>query len=359
MVLAMAVGMEGCGRSMEGPRAVLREAPPVELPGVPDGGDPPRWVYDCNNPVHWDGDTMYVISSSMHPYRGKGPDLFNLGRPPQRVVYDNEAAWRGGGRWIEATYKDPESGLLHGWYHHEPPNRDVCPDRPLTAPEIGAIVSEDNGLHWRDLGIVITAPPGSLECATVNGYFAGGNGDFSVILDREGRYFYFMMGTYYRDTAQQGIAVARMAYADRDAPVGRVWKYHEGGWDQPGLGGNVAPIFGVRTDWHREDADALWGPSIHWNTHLGQYVMLLNRAIDQAWKQEGVYISFNPEVADPKGWTEPVRIMAASGSQWYPQVVGVGEPAGGTDKLAGRVTRFFLRGRSAHEIVFLRPGERE
>ena len=34
------------------------------------------------------------------------------------------------------------------------------------------------------------------------------------------------------------------------------------------------------------EPDAFWGPAVHWNTHLQQYVMLLNRAFDPRWAQE-------------------------------------------------------------------------
>ncbi len=62
----------------------------------------------------------------------------------------------------------------------------------LTAPGIGAAVSRDEGHTWDDLGILIEGGPGTLNYATQNYYFAGGNGDFSVILDRRGEFFYFL-----------------------------------------------------------------------------------------------------------------------------------------------------------------------
>jgi hypothetical protein len=40
------------------------------------------------------------------------------------------------------------------------------------------------------------------------------------------------------------------------------------------------------------------GPSIHWNTYLQQYVMLLNRA-QEAADSEGIYISYSTNLADP------------------------------------------------------------
>lgn len=275
---------------------VLRPAEPYRLPGGPtkDG----RGDTDCNNAVHWDGDTMYVFASFGHPFRSAGPDLFRLSRPSERTDFDNAGTWQGGCRWIEATYKAAD-GRLYGWHHNEP--HPVCNKDHWTAPRIGAVVSTDNGLTWKDLGIVLTAPPDSLNCDSKNFYFVGGNGDFCVNLDRDQRFFYFFISAYHKDVAEQGVAVARMACADRDAPIGKVAKWHKEQWSEPGLGGHVTPIYPVRADWHRADADASWGPSVHWNTHLGQWVMLLNRAKDKDWNQKGVYVAFNTDIGRPAG----------------------------------------------------------
>lgn len=340
----------GCTPTSREPTFSLREAPRIQLPGVIKPEQTDFGPTDCNNPVHWSAGRMFVFSSMGHPWRSSGSDLLNLERRSERTVFDNAAVWKGGARWIESTHKD-EDGLLYGWYHNEPSN--VCPGTGLTAPRIGAVVSEDDGLHWRDLGIVLEAPAGSLNCGTPNVYFAGGNGDFVVIQDQARRFFYFLFSTYHQDPAEQGVAVARMRCSDRKDPVGKVWKWRAGDWREPGLGGHVTPIFTVAVDWHRQDVDALWGPSVHWNTHLRQYVMLLNRAVDPAWKQEGVYISFNPDLAVPTAWSKPTKVLGdLGGDEWYPQVIGTDKAKGETDKLAGRAPRLFVRGVSRHEIVF-------
>ncbi|MGQ9651216.1 MAG: hypothetical protein ACUVXJ_13985 [Phycisphaerae bacterium] len=346
----------------EVPVAVLRPAPPMELPGAAMPEKNATGLVDCNNPVHWDGDAMYVFSSIGYADRSEGADLFSLKGPSVRTHYDNEADASIGARWIEATFKH-ESGVLYGWYHNEPPH--VCgPHKGLTAPRIGAAISFDNGLNWKDLGIVLAAPGDSLNCDTSNHYFAGGNGDFSVILDRQKRFFYFLISTYNRDVAEQGVAIARMAFADRDHPVGKVFKWYKGSWGEPGLGGHVTPIFPAKSDWHQEKVDVFWGPSIHYNAYLEQYVILMNRAIDSKWAQEGIYVTFCPDLSDPNGWATPVKVFDGRGfapkqnNWWYPQVIGIDASRKETDKLAGRVARFFIRGKSAWEIVFLRPGEK-
>jgi hypothetical protein len=248
--------------------------------------------------------------------------------------------------------------VLYGWYHHEPTG--LCPGKSLTAPKIGAVWSTDNGRTWHDLGIILDAPADTLNCDTKNFYFAGGHGDFSIMADGERGYFYFYFSTYAGDTASQGVAVARMRFTDRDQPVGKVWKWYDGKWKQPGLGGRATPVIPVAIDWHRADADAFWGPSVHWNWHLQRYVMLLNRAIDKDWTQEGVYASYCDDLTQPGRWTPPVKILGNLGkNQWYPQIIGLDTEKRETDKVTGPKARLYVRGESRWELRFLRPGEPE
>lgn len=104
----------------------------------------------------------------------------------------------------------------------------------------------------------------------------------------------------------------------------------------------TAPRFG--------NCDAFWGPSVHWNTYLQQYVMLLNRARGKGWIQEGIYVSFSADLADPRSWSQPLKVL--DGGAWYPQVMGQDDELKGTDKLAGRRARFFMKGVSEYEIEF-------
>ncbi len=334
------------------PRLVLMPAPLVHFRGGNSPAPDQPGDTDCNSPLHWDGSTLYLLNSSGHPWRSSGTNLFHLTESYIRCEYNNQT---NGGRWIECTWKT-QLGPLYGWYHFEPTG--VCPGKPLTAPRIGAARSMDNGATWQDLGVILEAPPGALNCDTRNFYFAGGNGDFCALLDSNQRFIYFFISTYAGPPSAQGISLARMAWADRDAPVGQVWKWHQGAWQEAGLGGRVSPVFPARIDWHRADADAFWGPSVHWNHHLGQYVMLMNRAIDKDWTQEGIYVSYNQDLANPRGWSAPSRIpITLRTNQWYPQVVGLDTTGRDTDKLAGRTARLFVRGESRWELLFQRPGE--
>ena len=54
--------------------------------------------------------------------------------------------------------------------------------------------------------------------------------------------------------------------------------------------------------------------------------MLVNRAKDKDWTQEGIYVTFTRDVSDPGTWTKPIKILDAGDldkSRWYPQIVGI------------------------------------
>lgn len=342
------------------PRATLAAASPVILPGP----------VDSNSPVVWDIEdglvTRFVMTSSGGvPRLSTGTSLSALTRLGDVTITPHP----GNGVWMEAVVAD-EDGTWYGYYHNENPAV-VCgrPDR--TVARIGAARSEDRGRTWRDLGIVIETPTATVACGSPNRYVIGGVGDLSVMLDPDKAYLYFFFSQYHSDVAAQGVAVARMAWANRDRPVRRVWVWNDGAWlpsrishapttDVNGVQRRVwidypagTPLVATTQAWHDADGkvNAFWGPSVHWNEGIQSYVMLLNRARDENYAQDGIYVSFAPRLDDPRLWSSPVRLLA--GGTWYPQVVGL-EGGTGSDKTAGASARFFMGGRSDWIIRFTR-----
>lgn len=305
-----------------------------------------RGPSDSNNPSHWVGNTLHVYMSNQAPWRSEGPDQFHLSKPA-RVHRDagDSRSW-----WIESTWVD-DDGTIYAWYHFEPAG--LCPGNNLTAPKIGALRAKSSEGPFEDLGIVLEGT--EVDCSAKNGFFVGGHGDFSVIPDAKREYLYFLFGSYEGEAKDQGVAVARMRFADRNAPAGKVYKWVDGKWASPGLKGRLTPIFPASISWKATDANAFWGPSVHWNTYLSKYVMLLNRnCCAPGWVTEGIYVSYNSDLSNPKGWSEPVKLLDLSERKpvWYPQVIGLDAAKHESDKLAGRVARFWLHGKSDHEIVF-------
>ena len=339
VVLTCVMGILAAAALALGQSALLRSAGPIALPApIADGNSPAFW-----NSNGW----LRVYTSTGQPVSlaGRELDRLRVAQTPVVTPADHYPLW------IEAVWRDP-NGTVYGWYHHESPGS--CSHKKLVTPMIGAVVSNDGGRTFTDMGVVLSS--GDAEnCDARNGYFAGGHGDFSVILDQNREFFYFLFTNYGGAASSQGVAAARMAFADRVSPAGAVYKYHQGGWTQPGVGGAVTPVFRARTAWERADTDSFWGPAVHWNTYLGKYVVLLNRACcETGWPQEGIYIAFNEDVSNTAGWSTPRRLVGGNelgiSPAYYPQAYGTKAPE--TDTLVGEVARFFVKGVSAWEIVF-------
>lgn len=344
------------------PRATLVSAPVMTLPGT----------VDSNSPVMWDLENgqrqMIVLTShSGVPSRSIGNELGRLSGTAQVALNPHP----GYGVWFEAVVSDDVS-TWYGFYHNEwPATR--CGREDRAVPRIGAAKSTDNGMTWTDLGPVIQAYQSSTACESTNRYVIGGVGDVSVMLDAAKQYLYFFYSQYHRDPRSQGVATARLQWADRDRPGGKIELWRGGVWEPqagrrtfvPNLPGAerrlrlewvypaASPLVAPTLAWHDGDdkVDAFWGPSVHWNSAIEQYVMLLNRAKDEKYSQEGIYVSYAPRLDNPSLWTAPQKIL--NGGRWYPQVVG-SSIGTGTDKLAAAASRFFMSGKSEWVINFTR-----
>jgi len=339
---------------------------PAERIAFPGGHNPNRgrdFTADCCSPLFWNGDTLHVINSWERPWVGSGPDLFHLKRGAAATIDPRlEGLWL----WLESVWRD-EDGTLYGWMHNEFPG--VCSQEartgmPAAAPgypvlsRIAAVRSKDNGRTWESLGFIFDGRPKEIRCDTKGPWYAGGVGDFGVIADREQEYFCIFFSSFAPDVAEQGMCMARYRVKDRDDPVGKVRIWHEGRWDQPAVGGGrVTPLLPIEGDIHREDGHIFWGASVHWNTHLERHVMVINRTRNSRWDTEGQYILFSGDLADPRSWSRPERLIDPKlvGKGWYVQVVGTGK--GETDTLASGKARLFIDGESKWEITFEKPGE--
>jgi hypothetical protein len=345
------------GENSAAPSVSLSSAPLVLMHGV-----------DSNSPAYWNGKVFFLINSADgHQFLSSGPDIAQLGYRDQIHLGDTDDRLY---IWIEAAWKSND-GTLYGAYHYEPDALCKSNNHLPTAPKIAWIRSRDNGATWDDLGFIISANPSSIRCDSASPWDVGGTGDFSLVSDRSGQYVYFYGTSYDPDFEEQGVFAARMKVSDRDNPSGKVWKWYKDGWTEPGEWGRVTPIFRPEKDFTHPGGAMFWGPSIHWNTYLGMYVMLLNHAIDPDLNTDGIYISFNRHIDDPTGWSRPKMILDRAEIQkvmqgvnlsptkmtngWYPEVIGDGP--GETDSLVGKTGRLFLAGVSRLRITFVKPGD--
>ena len=337
------------------PEATLFKAAPLMLTGRVDSNSPAVWDRE-------DGRNVFHVFTSFAglPSLAVGTDLVRMGTA-QPVALEG---FEGGGNWLEAVVQDVDDAL-YGYYHNERTATE-CGDPTRAVPRIGAARSTDRGRSWQNLGVLLESARGTYDCSTTNKYFVGGVGDLSVMLDRDAKDLYIYYSEYSRQLSSQGVGVARLLWADRDDPAGKVTIWRDGIWQVPRkmrqiredgtpivrfLYPSATPLFPTKDSWHDDNTstDAFWGPSIHWNTYLQQYVMLLNRAKNSEFDQEGIYVSFSPALDDPSRWSAPERII--KGGSWYPQVLGL-EAGVGSDKIAGEWARLFLTGRSEYVVQF-------
>lgn len=325
------------------PTARLIRAPRIDMPGRVDSNVPMTWELVDGR---W---RLFALTSfAGMPARHSGPALDRMEAAGPLAIVPHP----GDGVWIESIVPD-ESGAWYGYYHHERAAA-ACGRSDRFIPRIGALRSTDRGATWEHLGIILDAPLDTAACRSSNRYILGGVGDLTAVLDRTRTDLFLFYSQYSKVAADQGIAVARLAWADRDAPAGRVMIWRERAWlPAPAVDNAPAgtPLVAPARPWHdgHMAADAFWGPSVHWNHYLNRYVMLMNRAANEHFDNEGIYASFAARLDDPRLWSAPRKIFHGGG--WYPQVAGLDAPTG-TDREAGQRARFLLTGRSDHVIEF-------
>lgn len=320
-------------------RVAFRAALPLTL------HDATCWRTDGNSPVRITSDGAVAFFSTYTPIghtlrrRGRRDLVFDEPAVPITLRNDPDPTI---GKWIEAIWQEP-GGPLHGWYHAEEPA--PC-SGGLFVPHIGRAMSRDGGSTWDCCGEVLRLPPSLVDCSWKNGFFCGGYGDLSLVVDRSGGMLYLFFTSYHTDESLQGVAVLRQRAGDSRAPIER-WTGRQWSGDPSAP---LRPILPVRRGWRHADPEGFWGPALHYNRALDAHVMLLNHTSggDGDLVQAGIYASVNPSLADPLGWSVPLRIV--QGGAWYPQVIGLEEGCG--DHEAGAMARFFMAGFSAWEIGF-------
>lgn len=246
------------------PTATLVPAPRPDLAGEVDSNSPAVWE-TLNGRLR----LQVMTSIDGIPSRSTGSRLEAMGPAVPVEFHDHP----GHGVWMEGVVADVD-GTWYGFYHHEVP-AEHCgrPDRML--PRIGAARSTDCGRTWEDLGTSLEAPANGESCLSANRYFVGGVGDLSVALDRESTYLYVFFSQYSQTRDTQGVGVARMPWADRDEPQGKLDVWVDGLWlpPQSELDGDgdaatirweypaATPLVAPTHPWHGNDlvTDVFWG----------------------------------------------------------------------------------------------------
>ena len=196
------------------------------------------------------------------------------------------------------VFEDPYSGARLMVYHAE-----VSGKGKQFYSMLGMAISTDKRT-FRDLGIILqpNLPAGAAEI---------GGGTFTIVNG--------YMNVYYKDTLADGstaeVAVARAPMADvmSNAFTGHstpFYKYYNGGWSEPGLGGRATSL-------EVGNPPNSWA-SVSYNDHLGQFVM-----VNSQWSNDygDLYYTTSP---DGVTWAPRQPLATDPGEQFYPTIVGTG-----------------------------------
>jgi hypothetical protein len=221
--------------------------------------------------------------------------------PGAKDEFDN------GGVAITGVYRHRD-GKLFGVYYSE--DHGGVTSRGTPYPGFYAsnalAVSSDNGETWTKLGRIITSAR-SKEWVIENRLPAGGAGTSSAVLSPDGAYWYVYYTEWFRaEYPFLHICVARHRVSAGAPEPGSFLKYHDGAFNEPGIGGLDSPVLSLESD-----SLNVGNPHVTWIGALNRYVMtvdILNRSENQQrtpLRKDGTGISFS---RDGIRWSSPRQL---------------------------------------------------
>ena len=289
-----------------GTRDVLANKAQVPIyPWFPDGhiavvAEPNQAEYH----MYWSGHESYRTLGA-YPFPEFQHTLF-----PEEPVFGgrlNTERWDNGGSWLMSIFRQEEDTLV-GFYHAE--DHWVVATNPsgVAWKSIARTTSSDNGFSWSEGVQIITSSATKPASPTW-----GGAGDNCVIWDHLNNRWL----CYY----QEHWLMMAVSYDPAGRP-GTWYKYYNGEFNQPGLGGFSSSIPGL--------ASVPGGnPSVHYNSYLQRFVMVWH-----SWVSLSIYISTS---TDGVVWEEPRLLEPNSAPRraWYPTIIGA------SDTEAGKIARLY------------------
>jgi hypothetical protein len=276
-----------------------------------DGGNHLRQLYQGHEVGNNKSGAIVNTTGTLDdPLGTAAPRDVSISRNPDRSVNPNydSYGYMGGGPVYRVPAGMPGAGHLLATYHAELPNDALY-------PVLGLAYSDDDGLHWTDLGEIVR-----FNQAYAVGLDGVEIGDGPLVPSPDGKYFYL----YFPDWIANGtphattlttVSVARALITDvlRDAFVSRprhsvaFQKFYAGKWNlQPAIGG-------ASTDLSPNSAYEGY-IDIHYNSALQRWVMLISNDTDFAYA----------ESTDALSWTRPISIGRFGPIAAYPTAVGQG-----------------------------------
>jgi hypothetical protein len=293
------------------PLGVVRTAAGIQFFGS-DGGEHTRQTWQGRQVGNNKGGAIVTTTGTLDDPLGTDPPRdVSISPNPDWSVNPNydSYGYMGGGPVFRVPAGLPGAGHLLATYHAE------LPDDALY-PVLGLAASDDDGLHWLDLGEIVRF--NQAYARRLDGVEIG---DGPLVLSPDGRYFYI----YFPDWIANGtphaatltnVSVARALVADvlQDAFASRprhsvpFQKFYDGKWTlQPAIGGASTDL--APTSAYEGYID------IHYDSALQRYVMLISNDTDFAYA----------ESIDALNWTQPISVGRFGPVAAYPTAVGLGE----------------------------------
>lgn len=304
--------------------AILGPQETYPNPGMPTN----HWAFfpDSKLTIVPDGEDQVQIYWGSY-YRSVGPTWREAG-VPNGVLENGGPNDFDSGSVVMAVFRKSEQELF-GFYHAE--DYTFGPERStwISWKSIASCYSTNNGASWIKRGRILATAEPKPETPTW-----GGHGDFCVVRDApNSRWICLFTGiTNIIDAAgmtNQWIWMSAAASTDPEGLPGTWKKLYEGRFDQPGLGGLYDRLPGFASF-----QGALQNPAVHWNRHLGKYVMLthVNGQIPPGSEvvDGSIYFSTSDDLIH---WAKPVLLVEALPNErvWYPTVIGTTDAEAGQE----------------------------
>ncbi|MEO8285761.1 MAG: DNRLRE domain-containing protein [Chloroflexota bacterium] len=248
---AMPDGLASLQISLESRSTLLGPTWKLDTPFITTGTTPNVIGYVSNN-------TAWAYSTA---------NLLNLTLlPGAALTKGSTGQFDSCGAWMNSTYRT--GSLIRAWYHSET-DGPVCTSAP-SKKAVGYAESTDGGRTYYKPNYpnnkVISAPSRFTDPVQAS------EADQKVIQVGNYLYMYFMAGRDYK------VRLARSLVSDGGKP-GTWWKYYNGSFSQPGLGGESTAI---------ASGSVLGRAWVSYNTALGEYMGF-------SWSPTGFGISLSPD----------------------------------------------------------------
>jgi len=236
-----------------------------------------------------------------------GSDWKHLTEARPVFLAGGKGSFDNGGTAITGVYHHSDGRLFATYYAEDQEAMPLNNGLPGFYASNGLAVSSDEGNSWTKLGQIITSAR-SKEWAQAVTPPTGGAGTSSAVLSADGAWWYVYYTERFR--AEFPFIHITMARADVREGVpapGRFFKYHNGAFEEGGLGGRESPVVTLETD-----SLNVSDPHVLWMASLKKYVMtldIMNRPenLGQApLRLDGEGIAFS---VDGIHWSKPQRLF--------------------------------------------------